>query len=155
MPGRTPRFTPLMAGLVEEDRDGVVELNRAFYRAFVRRDAAVMEGLWAKAAPVACLHPGHPPLFDRAAIMESWRAIMRNPQAPTEIRIVEDRVLVRGRMGMVICREILGNSHLMATNVFVREGEAWKIAHHHAAAAPPPKDRPATPAAKRERRSLH
>jgi len=157
MQGRGPRFVPLMGGIDEEDREGVAEANRAFYRAFMRRDMTVLNTLWASATPVACLHPGQAPLFDRAAIMASWQAIMRNRTAPTEIRIVEDRVVVRGRMGMVICREILPNAHLMATNMFVREGDAWKIAHHQSAVAPPPKDRPTQPAAapKRDRRHLH
>ncbi|HEX2889177.1 nuclear transport factor 2 family protein, partial [Vineibacter terrae] len=68
MAGR-PRFVPLIAGLEEEDREGVAEANRSFYRAFMRRDLAALEELWASATPVACLHPGQPPLFDRATIM--------------------------------------------------------------------------------------
>lgn len=156
MAGR-PRFVPLIAGLEEEDRDGVAEANRNFYRAFMRRDLAALEELWASATPVACLHPGQPPLFDRATIMASWQAIMRNPETPTQIKIVEDRLVVRGRMGVVICREVLPKVHLVATNMFVREGDAWRIAHHQSALAPPPKDRPAQPAAapRRDRRNLH
>ncbi len=156
MAGR-PRFVPLIAGLEEEDRDGVAEANRNFYRAFMRRDLAALEELWASATPVACLHPGQPPLFDRATIMASWQAIMRNPETPTQIKIVEDRLIVRGRMGVVICREVLPKAHLVATNMFVREGDAWRIAHHQSALAPPPKDRPAQPAAapRRDRRNLH
>lgn len=154
---RGPRFVPLIAGLEDDDREGVIEANRTFYRAFMRRDLAAMNELWARTAPVTCLHPGQAPLFDRAAILASWQAIMRNPATPSQIKIVEDRLLVRGRMGMVICREVLPNAHLMATNVFVREGDAWKIVHHQSAAAPPPKDRPAQPAAapRRDPRSLH
>lgn len=156
MAGR-PRFVPLIAGLEEEDREGVAEANRSFYRAFMRRDLAALEELWASATPVACLHPGQPPLFDRATIMASWQAIMRNPETPAQIKIVEDRLIVRGRMGMVICREVLPKAHLVATNMFVREGDAWKIAHHQSALAPPPKDRPTQPAAapRRDRRNLH
>lgn len=156
MAGR-PRFVPLIAGLEEEDRDGVAEANRNFYRAFMRRDLAALEELWASATPVACLHPGQPPLFDRATIMASWQAIMRNPETPTQIKIVEDRLVVRGRMGVVICREVLPKAHLVATNMFVREGDAWRIAHHQSALAPPPKDRPAQPAVapRRDRRNLH
>ncbi|MCW5746900.1 MAG: nuclear transport factor 2 family protein [Alphaproteobacteria bacterium] len=156
MRGRAPRFMSMMAGLDDEDREGVVEANRAFYRAFVRRDAAAMEELWASNCPVACLHPGQPPLFDRAAILASWRAILRNAASPREVRIVEDCIVARGRMGMVICREVLPNAHLVATNIYVREGDAWKIAHHQSAVAPPPKDRPIQPAIpKRDRRNLH
>ena len=89
--------------------------------------------------------------------MASWQAIMRNPETPTQIKIVEDRLVVRGRMGVVICREVLPKAHLVATNMFVREGDAWKIAHHQSALAPPPKDRPTQPAAapRRDRRNLH
>jgi ketosteroid isomerase-like protein len=156
MRGRGPGFVPLIGGLEDEDRDGVVEANRAFYRAFVRRDIAALEELWASATPVACLHPGQAPLFDRAAIMASWQAIFRNASTPAEIRIVEDSVVVRGRMAIMVCREVLPRAHLVATNMFVREGDAWKIALHQSAVAPPPKDRPAQPAPpKRDRRSLH
>lgn len=156
MKGRSPRYMPLIARLEEEDHEGVLEANRNFYRAFMQRDAAAMEELWASTVPVACLHPGQPALFDRGAIMASWKAIMRNPSSPSEIRVVEDSVVVRGRMALVVCREVLPGAHLMATNMFVREGDAWKIAHHQSAVAPPPAERPAQPVApRRDRRNLH
>ncbi|QQS15247.1 MAG: nuclear transport factor 2 family protein [Rhodospirillales bacterium] len=130
--------------------------NRALYRAFVDRDIEAMDALWARAAPVACLHPGQPPLYDRATILASWRAILRNPAQPTTVRIVEDVVVARGDMGMVICREILPGAHLLATNVFTREDGAWRMIHHQSAQAPGPAGAaPAPPAPKRDRRKMH
>ncbi len=57
--------------------------NDAFYRAFTSRDYAAMEGLWARAHPVMCLHPGWPALFGREDVLGSWQRILGNPQAPS------------------------------------------------------------------------
>ncbi|MBV8937825.1 MAG: nuclear transport factor 2 family protein, partial [Alphaproteobacteria bacterium] len=54
------------------DQDAVLAANLEFYRAFAIRDLAAMDALWARQAPVACLHPGWSALKDREAIMESW-----------------------------------------------------------------------------------
>ena len=40
------------------DADAVLAANLEFYRAFTMRDVAAMDALWARDAPVACLHPG-------------------------------------------------------------------------------------------------
>jgi hypothetical protein len=53
------------------DSDAVLAANLEFYRAFTTRDVDAMEALWARQAPVACVHPGWPPLADRKAVMES------------------------------------------------------------------------------------
>jgi hypothetical protein len=56
-----------------DDSDAVLAANLEFYRAFTTRDAEAMDALWARQAPVACVHPGWPALTDRDAVMESWR----------------------------------------------------------------------------------
>ena len=61
------------------DSDAVLAANLEFYRAFTTRDVAAMEALWARQAPVACVHPGWPVLADRDAVLESWRGILANP----------------------------------------------------------------------------
>ena len=57
--------------------------NEAFYHVFRSRDLAAMEDLWAKRAPVICVHPGWQALTTRDAVMESWRGILTNPEAPS------------------------------------------------------------------------
>ena len=47
--------------------------NDAYYAAFADGDPAAMDALWARRAPVSCIHPGQTALTDRAAIMASWR----------------------------------------------------------------------------------
>ena len=114
------------------DSDAVLAANLEFYRAFGARDIAAMEKLWAQTAPVACIHPGWPPLSNRAEVMESWHSILANPAAP-RIACYDERVLLYGDTALVICEEELAGGTLIASNFFVREEEGWRIAHHQAA----------------------
>ncbi len=113
------------------DGDAVLAANLEFYRAFGARDVAAMEALWAREAPVACIHPGWPALAERDAIMESWHGILANPDAP-RIACYDERVLLYGDTALVICEEELDGGTLVASNLFVREAGAWHIAHHQA-----------------------
>src|SRR5689334_16925967 len=61
MPRRPTRPPLLVADFDDEERDAVLAANRAFYRAFNDRDYAAMEGIWAPAGAMVCLHPGQPP----------------------------------------------------------------------------------------------
>ena len=122
-----------------EIAEAVLAANAAFYRAFAARDVAAMDALWAREAPVACIHPGWEPLFGRAAVMASWAAILGGSGAP-RIRCETPRAFPLGTGAFVVCREVLEErGALAATNAFVREAGGWRMAHHQAgpAAAPP------------------
>ena len=54
--------------------------NEAFYHVFRSRDLAAMEALWARRAPIACVHPGWQALITREAVMASWSDILSNPK---------------------------------------------------------------------------
>jgi ketosteroid isomerase-like protein len=147
-----PRVPPFVAGIEEDDHEAIVAANRAFYAAFSDRDFAALAGMWATTVPVACVHPGQPAMLDRETILRSWQAILRNPNAP-RASASDEFVIVRGGLAIVICRETLPGGQLIATNAFVREGDAWKMAHHHAAPAPPAPAAP--PPQRRDPRKLH
>ncbi len=113
--------------------------NEAFYHVFHSRDLAAMEALWARHAPIACVHPGWHALITREAVMESWEGILSNPKAPAvDCRGAHGQFV--GDLGLVICYEIIGRSVLTATNIFLREDGAWRMVHHHAGpcGTPPP-----------------
>lgn len=130
------------------DSDAVLAANLEFYRAFTTRDVAAMEALWARRAPVCCVHPGWPALADREAVIESWRGILANPEAP-RIACYDEQVLLYGSdVALVVCEEELGGGTLVASNLFVREDGAWKLAHHQAGqlvARQPPRRRATRP----------
>jgi ketosteroid isomerase-like protein len=113
------------------DQDAVLAANLEFYRAFATRDLAAMEALWARQSPVACLHPGWTVLTNRDEIVASWNGILSNPDAP-RIACFDERVLLYGDTALVLCEEELAGGTLAASNLFVREDGAWRIAHHQA-----------------------
>lgn len=114
------------------DSDAVLAANLEFYRAFTARDLPAMDALWARRAPVACLHPGWTALIDRDAIMESWTGILSNPDAPRIACFDEEVFPYGGDVALVLCEEELDGGTLAASNLFVRENDKWLIAHHHA-----------------------
>jgi len=113
------------------DQDAVLAANLEFYRAFAARNLRAMDVLWARQAPVACLHPGWAALKDRDAIIESWTGILSNPDAP-RIACFDEQVFLYGDVALVLCEEELASGTLAASNLFVREDGEWRIAHHHA-----------------------
>jgi ketosteroid isomerase-like protein len=121
------------AGERAQKEAAILQANQAFYQAFSRGDFAAMGELWARAAPVACLHPGAPLLSGRAAVLGSWRQIL-NVAPSFEMVAREPRVCLLGDAAFVTCLEANGKrpAHLIATNVFVWEEERWRMVHHHA-----------------------
>ena len=126
------------------EEDAVLAANEEFYRAFAARDLAAMDALWAQVTPVACIHPGWDALVGREAVMESWAAILGGPGAP-QIRCEAPRAFVKGQSAFVICREVLEQGRLIATNVFAREQDGWRMVHHQA--GPSGQAQPAPPRA--------
>lgn len=111
--------------------DAVLFANEAFYLAFGSRDYSAMADIWASRAPVACIHPGWPPLHGREDVLESWRGIFGGDNPP-EISCHAPRAYVYGDVATVLCYERVPQSYLIATNVFTREGGLWKLVHHQA-----------------------
>jgi ketosteroid isomerase-like protein len=109
----------------------VLDANSAFYAAFSDRDLEAMDAVWASEAPVVCVHPGWDALRGREAVMDSWRAILNGPGSP-EIGCSHAFAQVLGETALVVCREHVPGGELVATNVFVQEGGAWKLVHHQA-----------------------
>lgn len=112
------------------DDEAVLFANDRFYAAFTAKDMGAMESLWAE-NKVLCIHPGWQPLYGREDVLESWRGILSEEQAP-DIRCHAPQVTVLGDTAVVLCIEEIEGAFLCATNLFIREGVDWKLAHHHA-----------------------
>src|SRR3546814_4327729 len=98
-----------------DDETLLLDLNQAFYRAFAGRDAEPMATIWAKAAPVCCIHPGCPPLFGRDAALEGWRRILQNPAQPPP-EMLAPRVTLCGDVALVTSFERVAGPYLLATH---------------------------------------
>ena len=127
------------------DDDAVLRANMEFYAAFGRGDMEAMEQVWSGADDITCIHPGWQALVGRDAVMESWKAILASPPG---VRCIGARAFVNGTTAYVICYESLGDGVLVATNVFRRDDDDWRMIHHQAGPAravqeaAPPRDAP-------------
>jgi len=124
--------------MADPDRDAVLEVNAAFYRAFEGLDLTAMESVWLRAPYITCVHPGWALLVGWGPVMESWAGIFAGT---LEMRFTfEDlRTEVRGDAAWVIVTENLVSAHrdgrmtarVQATNLFERHDGRWWIVHHH------------------------
>ena len=114
----------------------------AFYDAFEHRDLEAMVRVWDHDAEVSCIHPGGPRLDEIEMIIESWRAIFEGGQ-----RLRFEREDVAPTMGADVAVHCLyeiirfgerfeQQGTVVATNVYRRTREGWKMVIHHASPDP-------------------
>ncbi|MGY9006693.1 MAG: nuclear transport factor 2 family protein [Alphaproteobacteria bacterium] len=116
---------------MENDSDAVLAINEAFYRSFSAGDFTAMKSLWSERDCIACIHPGWPPVRGHSKVMMAWEGILATPPEPG-IHPLEATVEIEGDLAYVICFEAIGDSYLVATNLFVHETDGWKLLHHQA-----------------------
>jgi ketosteroid isomerase-like protein len=117
----------------------VEQANAQFYRAFEALDLRAMDAVWAHGEHVKCVHPGWPLLTGWHAVRDSWATIFANTQE-MRFTLTDVRVVATGDMAWVTCTENIlsetdgrvGVTSILATNVFERDGAAWRMVHHHA-----------------------
>jgi ketosteroid isomerase-like protein len=112
--------------------------NERFYRAFESLDIAQMSAIWVHAERAKCVHPGWDLLEGWEAICQSWEAIFANTEYMRFV-ITDVSVHVYGRVAWVTCVENLSVmpgdlqvTRILATNVYERTDDDWRMVHHHA-----------------------
>ncbi len=123
----------------DEGLGEVEAANGRFYRAFDDLDLAQMDAVWARGEHAQCVHPGWPRLVGWPAIRSSWETIFANT---TEMRFTITDIRVAGGPDVAwltctenILSEVGGRvsvTSLLATNVFERTPDGWKMVLHHA-----------------------
>ena len=124
----------LLKNRIEE----VTRANEAFYRAFESLDVAAMDRIWVQQEYITCIHPGWSIRVGWPAVRDSWVVIFNNTFS-MEFQLTELQVQVAADVAWVICTENITsrvgdatqNSRVVATNLYERIGEEWKIIHHH------------------------
>ena len=126
------------------------DCEAAFYDAIERADLEAMMAIWADDEEVACIHPSGQRLTGLAAVRESWRHVFDNGTR-LHVRVTH---AMRWNSALMAVHNVLETLYIgddptphgpmLATNVFVRGANGWRLlAHHASAASEPPADPPA------------
>lgn len=115
----------------KDDKEKLLTANRAFYAAFAAADYEAMAAIWSRSDQVSVIHPGRSALHGYHAVMDTWRQIL-DSAVGRDIQCANARAYSHGNSGYVVCHEIFPEGQLIATNIFVREGENWRMVHHQA-----------------------
>jgi ketosteroid isomerase-like protein len=114
--------------------------NRAFYDAFVARDLDAMSEVWEHSDRVSCTHPGWRTLRGWGAVSGSWFALFGGP-SPLQFILTDEVVAVAGDVAWVTLDENLITTDMGGTvaaiNVFVLDGERWRLVSHLGSAIAP------------------
>ena len=121
---------------------GAVEAaNAAFYAALERADVDAMAQVWDDEQPdaLSCVHPGWAALHGRRQVLRSWSAVMAGTDSLAFV-LTDVRVHVEGDTAVVTCTENVlagsadggGAGAAVATNVFRRREDGWRLQVHHA-----------------------
>jgi hypothetical protein len=119
--------------------DEVERANALLYTAFETGDVDLMESVWdaVDGEALVCVHPGWPMLRGRSAVLRSWSAVMANTDY-IQFFLPDVAVSVLGETAVVTCTEnvltsadVGENASVVATNVFVRRHDGWRLQVHH------------------------
>ena len=124
--------------MLKERIEEVTLANEEFYRAFESLDIGEMDKIWAHQEYVTCIHPGWSMRVGWPMVRDSWVVIFNNIFSMS-FSLTELQVQVAGDVAWVICTENIASrqadaiqhSRVVATNLYERMDEGWKIIHHH------------------------
>jgi ketosteroid isomerase-like protein len=116
------------------------DTEAAFYDAISRADVEALMSLWADEEDILCIHPGSARLVGHVAIRASWEAIFE--RGGVHIRARQLRVTQNVMTAIHnIVEEINQDDapqdiHIVATNIYLKTPQGWRIVAHHASVAP-------------------
>jgi uncharacterized protein (TIGR02246 family) len=119
------------------------EIEQQFYEALQRADLDALMAVWSDDDDIVCVHPGGPRVVGAPAIRAAFEAIFSNGSvdaAPDKVRRLQTlscavhSVLERVR---VLTDEGPQTAWVVATNVYVKTAQGWRMAAHHASPGSP------------------
>jgi len=118
------------------------QAEAAFYAAFERSDSKAMMAVWSETSDIVCIHPHGPRLVGPTQVEESWTQIMRNSPS-MRFRVVALNQVVSPEIAVHYVNEQIfvgGEAEpdftVMATNIYQRTDDGWRMILHHASPTP-------------------
>jgi ketosteroid isomerase-like protein len=125
------------------DAAAVGAANAELYAAVEAGDVDRLAAMWDTADDVVCVHPGWPAVTGRSRVLRSWAVIMANT-AYIQLFSTNVEIAVDGDVAIVTCEHgLLARSdeadtgfgetaRVVASNVFRRRPDGWRLWSHHA-----------------------
>lgn len=127
------------------DDNSVLAINQAFYDSIESGDMDLMRSIWASRSDVVCVHPGGEPVRGPESVMRAWAMVMANVDYIqfflTDVKLAIAPGPGEPNIAVVTCAEnvlsgagsdeTFAGGKAIATNIFVRDGSAWKLWMHH------------------------
>jgi ketosteroid isomerase-like protein len=117
------------------------DVEAQFYEALQAGDLARLMAVWADDEEIVCVHPGGPRVIGPAAISATFDAIFANggiPVMPEQLHRLHtvgaavhhlaERITVQGDQGTQV-------AWVLATNVYLKTAQGWRMVAHHASPA--------------------
>ncbi len=117
------------------------ETEAAFYDAIGRADIDALMSLWADEEDVICIHPGAARLVGHVAIRASWEAIFERGGVqirPRQVRVTQNVMTAVHNVIEEVNQSDAAHQdiHIVATNIYLKTPQGWRIVAHHASVGP-------------------
>lgn len=119
------------------------EIEQQFYEALQRGDIERLMAVWSDDEDISCVHPGGPRVVGAGAIRTAFDAMFANgtiDARPQKVRRLQTHscavhsVLEQVR---VMTEEGPQSAWVIATNVYVKGAQGWRLVAHHASPGSP------------------
>ena len=118
------------------------DCEAAFYEALERADLDAMMEVWADEEEIVCIHPGGPRVVGMQAVREAWRQVFQGG-ARLSVHVAQALAMQSMMMSTHCVHEYVSvrgeprpAAPVVATNVYVRSGDGWKMVLHHSSPSP-------------------
>ncbi|VVE89505.1 YybH family protein [Pandoraea bronchicola] len=117
------------------------DAEHAYYEALRAGDIDTLMDVWSEDEEIVCIHPSGPRHVGPAAVRTSWRQILANGGLQVAVSHLQ---VARNPLCAVhnVLEQIRVETHpearyafVLATNVYLKEADGWRLALHHASPA--------------------
>lgn len=109
-----------------------------FYEALREADIEKLMAVWSDDDEIVCVHPGGPRVIGARAIRASFEAIFAKGGIPVQLESARRMLSLGTAVHSVVERVSIQTDqgeragYVIATNVFVRTAQGWRLVSHHA-----------------------
>ena len=119
------------------------DVEHEFYEALQRGDIDKLMAVWSDDDEIVCVHPGGPRLVGAAAIRVAFESIFAsgavNAQPEKVRRVLTHSSAVHSVLERVdvMSEDGLQSAWVIATNVYLKGAQGWRMVAHHASPGTP------------------